>query len=168
VTVVSDTTTLRHLIAIGQVDLLRKLYGAVIVPAAVSRELHADSTPLNVKLWLESSPDWLKIRSSGEPVLGESAFHVLDAGETEAIELAIELRADLLLIDDRDGREFALRLGLPVTGTLGVLERADVLGFLPNLPATLENLIASGFFLSVRLREAVLERYRRRRGINAD
>jgi predicted nucleic acid-binding protein len=57
----------------------------------------------------------------------------LDPGEREAIQLASELSADLLLMDDREGRLFALRRQLPVTGTLGVLERADLVGLLSDL-----------------------------------
>jgi len=125
--VVSDTTPLRHLIAIGEAELLPKLYGTVIVPGAVWAELQAEAT----------------------------------------IQLASELGADLLLMDDREGRLFALRRQLPVTGTLGVLERADVVGLLSDLPSTLARLEASGFYLSTRLRESVLARHRNRQGIGS-
>ena len=124
--VVSDTTPLRHLIAIGEAELLASLYGTVIVPRAVWAELQAEAT-----------------------------------------RLAAELRADLLLMDDREGRSFALRRQLPVTGTLGVLERADVVGLLSDLPSTLARLEASGFYLSARLRDSVLARHRSRHGIGS-
>ena len=77
------------------------------------------------------------------------------------------MKADLLLMDEADGRSLALGLGLPVTGTLGLLERADVLGVIADLPAALADLEASGFYLSARLREAVVDRYRRRHGIGS-
>jgi predicted nucleic acid-binding protein len=86
----------------------------------------------------------------------------LDRGEREAIQLAIELDADLLLMDDRDGRRMALQLGLPVVGTLGALERADALGLLANLRATIADLEASGFYISARLHDFILERHRLR------
>ena len=165
--VVSDTTPLRHLIAIGKVDLLRRVYGAVIVPVAVWSELQAESTPSAVKAWLQSAPDWLQVRRAGEPPPGDTSLDNLDDGEREAIRLAVELKADLLLMDEADGRSLALGLGLPVTGTLGLLERADVLGVLADLPAALADLEASGFYLSARLRDAVLDRYRRRHGIGS-
>jgi len=160
--VVSDTTPLRHLIAIGQIDLLRKLYSTVTVPTAVWNELQAESTPESVKSWLANAPDWLAIRSPGKPGPDDFDLESLDAGEQEAIQLATELRADLLLMDDREGREVALRLQLPVTGTLGVLERADLIGLLPDFPGVVADLEASGFYLSARLREAILQRYRSR------
>jgi predicted nucleic acid-binding protein len=167
--VVSDTTPLRHLVAIGEVDLLRKVYGAVVVPVSVWNELQAELTPSAVKSWLQSAPDWLQVRGASEPLSGDASLDALvglDAGEQEAIRLALELKADLLLMDEADGRSLALGLGLPVTGTLGLLERADVLSMLSDLPATLAHLEASGFYLSARLRDAVLDRYQRRHGIS--
>jgi predicted nucleic acid-binding protein len=161
--VVSDTTPLRHLIAIGEADLLRRLYRNVIVPAMVWSELQAESTPSAIKAWMLRAPEWLEVRSSNYPLPSGHALDILDAGEREAIQLALELKADLLLMDDRDGRSLALSLQLPVTGTLGLPERADVLGLLSNLPATLARLEASGFYMSSRLRESVLDRYRVRR-----
>ena len=162
--VVSDTTPLRHLIAIGKADLLPTVYGAVVVPRAVWAELQAESTPSGVKAWLQSPPDWLRVLDSRQ-AWGDPSLDRLDAGEREAIHLAMELKADLLLMDEAEGRSIALGLGLPVTGTLGLLERADILELLSDLPATLADLEASGFYLSVRLREAVLVRYRIRHGI---
>src|ERR1035437_10129982 len=156
--VVSDTTPLRHLVAIGEAELLPRLYGTVIVPGAVWAELQAEATPVMVKTWLE-------VRSSPVSLPYDPALDALDAGEREAIQLASELGADLLLMDDREGRSFAMRHQLPVTGTLGVLERADVVGILSDLPSTLIRLEASGFYLSVRLRDSVLARYRSRHGI---
>jgi predicted nucleic acid-binding protein len=165
--VVSDTTPLRHLIAIGRAELLAQLYGAVIVPGSVWAELHAEATPSMVKTWLANAPGWLEVRSARPTPSSDPALETLDAGEREAIQLASELRADLLLMDDRDGRSFALSRQLPVTGTLGVLERADVVGLLSDLPSTLAQLEESGFYLSTRLREAVLARHRQRHRIGS-
>jgi hypothetical protein len=97
-----------------------------------------------------------------QSVMNDAELASLDAGEREAIQLAIELRPDLLLMDDRDGRTLALNLGLPVSGTLGILERAEVVGLLGDLPLALEQLEGSGFYLSERLRAAMLERHRLR------
>lgn len=62
--VVSDTTPLRHLVAIGEAELLPRLYGTVIVPGAVWAELQAEATPVMVKTWLADAPNWLEVRSS--------------------------------------------------------------------------------------------------------
>jgi len=159
--VVSDATPLRHLIAIGRADLLRALFGKVIVPTAVLGELQHHSTPAVVRAWVDGLPGWVEVRSPSDSRL-PAGGNGLDAGEREAICLTLELRADLLLMDDRAGRECALRLDLPVTGTRGVLEQADVEGLLADLPGTLAELQASGFYVSGRLTDAVLRRWRAR------
>ena len=160
--VVSDTTPLRHLVAIGQVHLLQQLFGRVVVPETVIRELRAEKTPAIVTDWLRQLPQWLVVRTGLERKLS-ATDNGLDPGELEAIEIALDLASDLILLDDSHARKFALGLGLPVTGTLGVLERADVSGLLPDLPGTLARLEASGFYLSSRLRESMLMRYRSRK-----
>jgi predicted nucleic acid-binding protein len=163
--VVSDTTPLRHLIVIGHVGFLPRLYGTVIVPGA---RFGPNCKPKPHLSWLRIGwPDWLEVRSPLAALVDATALDVLDAGERDAIELASELRADLLLMDDREGRSFALRRQLPVTGTLGVLERADVVGLLSDLPLALAQLEASGFYLSAKLRDSVLARHKSRHEIGS-
>ena len=160
--VVSDATPLRHLIAIGRIDLLQALFGKVIVPTAVLSELRHDSTPALIRTWIDMPPGWVQVLTPSHSNLPGGGSG-LDPGEKEAICLALELKADLLLIDERAGREYALDLNLPVTGTLGLLEQADVEGLISDLPVTLTELKASGFFVSGRLMDAVLQRWRERR-----
>jgi hypothetical protein len=82
---------------------------------------------------------------------------VLDPGEAEAIALALELSADLILLDERDGRSAAERAGLRVTGVLGVLLRAKTDGQIPLIKPDIEALRTQArFFLSARLQEKVL------------
>ncbi|MFN0169964.1 MAG: DUF3368 domain-containing protein [Bryobacteraceae bacterium] len=162
--VVSDTTPLRHLFVIGRIELLPALYRRVTIPFEVWRELQADASPPALAAWLGTRPNWLDVRSPSGGAATGPASERLDLGERQAIQLAIEMHADVLLIDDRDGRAVAIELGLPVVGTLGVLERASLLGLLPDLPSALARLEDSGFYLSARLRDAVLERHRQRRG----
>ena len=90
-----------------------------MVPETVVRELRAENAPDIVKAWLIELPQWLSVCAASGPWL-TTAGSGLDPGETEAVEIAIALKADLILIDDLHAREFALRLGLPVSGTLGV------------------------------------------------
>ena len=140
---------------------MRALFGKVIVPTAVLSELQHDSTPAVVMAWVDGLPGWVEVRSPSDSSL-PSGGSGLDPGEKEAICIALELKADLLLIDERAGREYALRLDLPVTGTLGLLEQADVAGLLVDLPLTLAELKASGFYVSGRLTDAVLRRWQER------
>jgi predicted nucleic acid-binding protein len=87
----------------------------------------------------------------------------LHRGEREAILLAETLRADVLLIDEQIGRTIALSRSLPVSGTLGVLERADTMGLLSDLPLVLQQLKTSGFFVAETLEQQLVQRHRARR-----
>jgi predicted nucleic acid-binding protein len=78
--------------------------------------------------------------------------------------LAEALRVDVLSIDEQIGRTIALSRNLPLSGTLGVLERADTMGFLNDFPQILQELKASGFFITPAQEQQLLDRHRRRRG----
>jgi predicted nucleic acid-binding protein len=125
--VVADTTPLRYLAAIGEVGLLPGIFGKVLIPPTVWNELTAASTLQTVRLFFEARPDWLQLRSPRLDSLQVVSSH-LDAGERAAIALAIEIKADLILIDEAAGRREAKELGMRITGTVGVLRLgADII-----------------------------------------
>lgn len=117
--VVADTSPLNYFLQIKCESLLPSLYQHVLVPPAVLRELAHPDAPKVVAQWLLHLPDWIEARRTAAPP--DAALVDLDPGEREAIQLALEQRADLLLIDERRGRLEAIRRGLATTGTLGVL-----------------------------------------------
>ena len=158
---VSNTTPLRYLIAIEQDYLLGQLFEKVFVPDAVHEELTDTKTPEVVRRRVISLPAWLEVRTVQETT--KTTFPVtLHRGEREAILLAEALRADVLLIDEQIGRTIALSRNLPLSGTLGVLERADRMGFVGDFPQVLQQLKASGFFITDALEQQLLERHRTR------
>src|SRR5947207_2297569 len=116
--VVADTTPIRHLVVIEHEHLLPALYGRVLIPPAVAEELNHESTPDVVRAWLAMCPNWLEIQQPTRVLTPEVD---LDRGEQEAIALAEELAADLLLVDEWDARLEAERRHLRVVGTLRVL-----------------------------------------------
>lgn len=117
--VVADTAPLNYLIQLDCDGLLPRLYGRVAVPGAVMRELTHDGAPASVRAWLACVPGWIDVhRASFAP---DAALARLGPGEREAIQLAQEQSADLLLIDETKGRGIARWRGLKTTGTLGVL-----------------------------------------------
>ncbi len=124
--VIADTGPINYLLLIGYIELLPKLFERVILPSAVKGELSNPETPAKVRMWIAAPPQWLEIQHAGDlkPVRG------LGAGETEAIALALELRADILLMDDRRGVKAARGKGIEVTGTLGVLGLAGKRGLI--------------------------------------
>lgn len=153
--VVSDTTPINHLILAGQIFVLPQLLGKVIIPFAVLQELQNSKTPEVVRDFIKNSPEWLETRQAH--VLFDAELDELDAGEREAIILAEQLKADLILIDERRGRQTALKRHLPVVGTLGILERASDKGLI-DLSETLHQLKENGFFISTDLERDFLDR----------
>ena len=114
--VVADTSPLNYLLQIHCESLLPSLYQRVLAPPAVLQELAHPDTPKVVSQWLLHLPDWIEVRRTA--ARADPALLDLDPGEREAIQLAQDQRADLLLIDERRGRQEAR---LATTGTLGVL-----------------------------------------------
>ena len=158
---VSNTTPLRYLIAIDQQHLLGKLFETVFVPGAVHEELTEARTPENVRLAVLSLPAWYEVRAVHET--HETTFPVaLHRGEREAILLAETLRPDVILIDEQIGRTIASGRHLPVSGTLGILERADALGFITDFSQILNNLKTGGFYIAESLERQLLQRHRNR------
>jgi predicted nucleic acid-binding protein len=158
---VSNTTPLRYLVAIEQQGLLGKLFDKVLISVAVRSELTDARTPERVRDWILRPPVWLDVREV-EYAAASTISVALHPGEREAILLAESTLADVLLIDEQLGRAVALQRRLPVSGTLGLLERADGLGFLRDFPETIQRLRASGFFISESLERQLLARHRSR------
>jgi hypothetical protein len=145
--VVSDTSPLRYFVATGHVDLIRQVFGPLIIPGPVLSELIHPSAPAAVGQYFRTLPEWISIQDPGgtsDPRLNK----LLDP-----IQLASELKADFLLMDERIGRQEALRRGIPVVGALGVLREAHRRGLLPNLLQAMAQMRAGGFRLSRRLHE---------------
>lgn len=113
--VVSDTSVITSLIQVGRGNLLSDLHGAVLIPPAVQREL----LRAHVKL-----PGFLEIREVQDQLMVARLTVELDLGEAEAIVLAKESNADLLLIDEKLGRLVAIREGLRITGLMGMVVEA--------------------------------------------
>src|SRR6267142_748091 len=120
--VVSDTSPLNYLILIEQINLLPQLYTRVLIPGSVDEELNAPETPDLVRRWRASLPDWLEV--STDLAAPDPDLSHLHAGERDAISLALHVKADAVIIDERRGREEAEKRGLRVIGTLGVLAAA--------------------------------------------
>ena len=121
--VVSDTSPVLNLARIGRLELLPLLYEQVLIPSAVYQELTASKRDVPPAIDLASQP-WLIVATPSDQKRVQELRENLDPGEAEAIVLAIERRADLLLVDERRGRRIATAAGLTVTGLLGVIAGA--------------------------------------------
>lgn len=150
--VVSNSGPIIHLSWIGQLDLLRTLFGEVLVPLAVRDEvLHASPDVPGLREIREAfTQGWLLPREAVSPL--PTSLHL---GEAEAIALAREQAADLLLVDERRGRATALREGLRISGTLGILRLARNRGLIPAVTPFLDELLQRGFRLRPELAESI-------------
>ncbi len=158
----ADTTPLNYLVLIEAVTILPRLYGTVLIPPAVRTELNHPKTPASVRTWMAQPPSWLQSVTLKLPI--DPILLRLDIGEREAIALALEQRADLLLIDERDGASVARERGLAVSGTLAVLDLAAARQWV-DLRLMLERLGKTTFRPPLRLMATMLERdAQRKRG----
>jgi len=144
--IVADTSPLNYLVLVEAVHILPRLYGRIVIPPQVYLELQQPDTPSVVRAWARVKPDWLELRT---PLSIDSSLP-LDVGEAAAIALAGELKADRLLIDERDGRQVARRLGIPIAGTLDVLKDGATAG-LVDLNTAFERLKKTTFRASPEL-----------------
>jgi predicted nucleic acid-binding protein len=119
---VADTSPLRYLILVEAVDVLPRIFGQVHAPPEVIQELGASKSPdlETVRRWAASPPSWLTVQA---PQTIDPSIQ-LGKGETAALSLAQELKADWILIDERKGTREAGKRGLRVAGTLVVIEEA--------------------------------------------
>lgn len=151
--IVADTTPVNYLALIQAVEFLPQLYGRVLIPPAVKAELSDQHAPNEVREWILRTHSWLHVISPETSV--DLALSQLDLGEREAILLASETQAPLLM-DERDGTAEARARGIKVIGTLGVLDAAATRGWL-DLPLMFERLRETSFRSPLRLMAAMLE-----------
>jgi uncharacterized protein len=143
VIVVSDTSPITNLAAIDQLDLLQQLYTRLIIPTAVYNEMVTVDKLVPGAVEVQTLP-WIQTQSIADfqqAIAIRESQENIDLGEAEAIVLALELKADLLLMDERRGRAVAISYGLQVTGLLGVLLQAKRNNLIPAVKPLMDQLI---------------------------
>jgi predicted nucleic acid-binding protein len=151
--VISNNTALVALWVLGRLDLLRRLYGEVLIPQAVYDEFVATERALR-QAALENAP-WIKPVPLANPQRAR-VYIGLDLGEAEVLALAEERAARLVIVDELKGRRYAQRLELPLTGTLGLLLLAKEKGLVAGLASLLAELQDAGLYLDPDLVAQVL------------
>lgn len=152
--IVSDTSVITNLIQIDRLILLQQLFQAVIIPAHVFKELA--KAPDHFGLIKEI--DWISTKEISDKDRLEELMETLDQGEAEAILLALELKADALLIDEKKGRKIAQEYGILIIGLLGVLIEAKKQGFVSEIKPLLDRLVFEvGFRISPQLYQSILD-----------
>jgi predicted nucleic acid-binding protein len=154
--IVSNTSPIVNLAAIGQLELLEKLFQKIIIPQAVYHEI-AISGKGQPGAYEVENLGWIETKSVNNWSLVTALCRELDRGEAEAIALAIEEKADLLLLDERIGREVALRFDVQIIGLLGIIIHAKQQGYFPKVKLLIDELMnKAGFWISPVLYKYIL------------
>jgi predicted nucleic acid-binding protein len=156
VIVILDSSILIGLGGIGRLALLHDLFGEVIIPKAVSDEIHAHTQSSELARQVDAA-SWIRIVAVQNQLAVRVLLHPLDLGESEVIVLTQELGADLAGVDERQAREKLESLGVPVVGTLGILLRAKREGLIDLIRPEIDHLRKNSVFLSQRLVEIILD-----------
>lgn len=142
--VITDTSCFSLLRKLDAIDILHQLFSIVITTPEIAAEFRF---PL---------PDWVLILEPVNKMLQQEYLKFVDSGEASAIALATEIDCDYLILDDGAARKLALKLGLPVKGTTGVLLAAKQKGIIPAFRPYLELIQQTNFRLSTALIEQFL------------
>jgi predicted nucleic acid-binding protein len=154
--VVSNTSPLTNLAAIGQFHLLHNLYAELHIADGVWIELNARGYRWPGRDAVAAAT-WIQRHRVGNPALITLLQRDLDRGEAETIALALDLQADLVLLDEREGRRIAQRMGLSMIGVIGILLEAKAQGQIAQVQPQLEALRhEAGFYLSVSVYQRAL------------
>jgi len=154
--IVTDTTCIGYLIQINCLNILQIIYGEIIIPKAVYHEI----LPLENKgfdLTEFKKASWIKIYSANHLAKVEEFNHILDIEELEAISIALELNADLLIIDEKLGRIVATNIGFDITGLVGVFIAAKKMNLIISVKDALNKVILLGCRISKQLYNTALK-----------
>jgi predicted nucleic acid-binding protein len=144
--IIADTSCLILLDKIGELELLNKLFGQIVVTREIANEFRKEL------------PDWFSIEEPTNKTYQKILEASLDKGEASAIAFAIEQADCLLVMDDYKGRKYAEQLGIKITGTLGVIIDAKLSGHIASVKPLLENIKKTDFRLTADLEKKTLEK----------
>ena len=144
-TIISDTSCLIILTNIGELDLLRKVYGQIITTVEVAAEFG------------ETLPEWIEINAPTDKYRQKILELQIDKGEASAIALALEIPDSIIILDDQKARKIAGKLGIEITGTIGVIIKAKLRGIIPSIKPLLDKIRQTDFCLSVEIERQALE-----------
>ena len=154
--IVSNTTPLIGLASIQRFDLLRLLFGAIIIPPAVYEEAVTRGREAGGDRREVSSAPWIAITPAKDRLAVEVLMDELDSGEAETVILASEICADWTLMDERKGRRKLAKLGLKKIGTVGILLAAKKAGYIHMIRPEIEKLRQNAFSISQEIVDSIL------------
>ena len=154
--VVSNTTPILSLYKIGQLGLLQGLFNQVIVPLAVHKEISVLGKGKQGDGILDIT-NYIHVKGIQNVLAANLLRSQLDYGEAEAIVLAQELMADVLILDEKKARKIAQANSQQVIGTIGILQAAKNKGLISNIKTHLDALISNNIWIDQKLYQIVLQ-----------
>lgn len=143
-TIISDTSCFIVLTNIAELNLLQKIYGQVTTTIEVANE------------YKQPLPSWVQIKAVTDKYRQKILETQLDKGEASAIALALEIPDSSLILDDYKARKIAEQLALKITGTLGIIIKAKLLGIVPSIKPYLEKIRKTDFRLADEIEKIAL------------
>lgn len=144
-TIISDTSCLIVLTNIGELKLLQQIYGTIITTIEVATE------------YGQVLPDWIEIKAATDKKLQQVLALQIDEGESSAIALALETPGCTVILDDYKARKIAEKLGLEITGTIGVVIKAKLKGVIPSVRPYLDKMAQTDFRITEEIRQQALK-----------
>ena len=154
--IICNATPLIAFAKIGQLSLMKKVVGKMVIPGAVAHEITNYTGGMAGKIDLPQE-SWIQVESLQSDEQMQLLLPILDRGEAEVIALTLEKRASLVLIDELTGRKVAESLQLKVTGSVGLLIRAKEQGEIAAVKPFLEAMHEAGIYFSQRFINSVLQ-----------
>lgn len=136
--IISNSSCLIIFDKLGILDLLEKIYGEITIPRTVRDEVFAS----------QIVPNWIEVIDVTQPVAYRILEKTLGPGESEAIALSLESNPDLLILDDLTARKIAQRLGIKITGVIGILLEAKRIGLITEIKKLLDEILKLDFRIS--------------------
>jgi hypothetical protein len=143
--VVSNTSPLSAFLHINRLDILQNAFGTILIPEAVLFELQKEQK-FTHDIQTLLTTEFIKVLKVKNRNAHPHLSTILDPGETEAIQLAIEQEADLILMDEKEGRNEANKIGIKVMGVLGVLAFAKKKGYISEVKPLLSQITKQANF----------------------
>jgi predicted nucleic acid-binding protein len=144
--IISDTSCIIQLDLIGELEILKKLFGHITVTPEIESE------------FIGTLPDWFSIKVPQNKMYQKILEISLDKGEASAIALAVEADDALVVIDDLKGRKLAEQLGIKIIGTLGIVVDAKLNGHLASVKNCIDDFKRTGFRINAEVEEIILRK----------
>jgi predicted nucleic acid-binding protein len=159
--IISNASPLIGLVGIEQLHILKRLWSEIIIPEAVYKEVVIKGKGKQRVNEIEKAcKEWIKVVSVKNRAEVEALQTILDEGEAEVISLGQEIKADLLILDNREPRNFARTVNLKVIGTIGVIRFAWLKGLIIEPIHEINKLCLNGFWIGEKLIKQIKEDFK--------